>query len=167
MVFRPRRAGLMSGLGLLFLLPVVAGCGSGRGHVYGRVLYEGTPLPGGRVTFRPADPKENSVSAELDADGNYQAVLSAGEVLVSVDNRELEPRGPRDAGLPSGLPADVKKFLGSNKPGQPRPKSRETAPGKSSGRYVEIPSRYYSAEKSHLGFTVQGGEQRHDIELTK
>ena len=82
---------MAAGAGLVLLLPLVVGCGPGQGNVSGRVLFNGAPLPGGRVTFRPADPRQNSVSAEIDRQGNYQAVLPAGEVKVCVDNRELEP----------------------------------------------------------------------------
>ena len=34
------------------------------------------------------------------------------------------------------------------------------------GTYVEIPRRYYYAEGSGLKYTVQRGDQTHDIELT-
>ena len=84
-------------LGLLILAVAVVGCGPNQVKVSGRVLFDGKPLPGGRVTFRPADPSQNSVSAVIDEQGNYAAVLPAGDVQVSVDNSELEPRssGPR------------------------------------------------------------------------
>jgi hypothetical protein len=154
---------LASRLGLLLLLPVVTGCGPGQGKVSGRVLYNGAPLPGGRVTFRPADPRQNSVSAELDEQGNYEVVLPAGEVEVSVDNRELEPSGLLGGPLPPGLPPDVRKALGGAGTDKPGPKS----PVKPSRRYVRIPDRYYITETSGLRFTVERGEQRHDIGLKK
>jgi hypothetical protein len=154
---------LASRLGLLLLLPVVAGCGPGQGQVSGRVLYNGAPLPGGRVTFRPADPRQNSVSAELDEQGNYEVVLPVGEVEVSVDNRELEPSVPLGGPLPPGLPPEVRKALSGAGPDKPGPKS----PVKSSRRYVQIPDRYSSIETSGLRFTVERGEQRHDIGLKK
>jgi hypothetical protein len=50
----------------------VAGCGAGEGKVSGRVLFDGKPLPAGRVTFRPADSRMNSVSVELDEQGNIK-----------------------------------------------------------------------------------------------
>src|SRR5205807_1020611 len=73
------------GASALLLVPILAGCAPGQGKVAGRVLLGGTPVPGGSVLFRPADPKLNSVSAELDEQGNYQAFLPTGEVQVSVD----------------------------------------------------------------------------------
>jgi hypothetical protein len=131
------------------------------------VLYDGKLLPGGRVTFRPADPTQNSVSAESDAQGNYKAVLPAGEVMVSVDNRELEPRSPQAAVLPRELSPEMKKVLGGANPDKPQPKSPENAPGKSSSRYVKIPTKYHDAETSGLQFKVQSGNQLCDIELDK
>jgi hypothetical protein len=155
--------------GLLLLLPFAAGCGSGRGKVSGQVLYNGVPLPGGRVTFRPADPKENSVSAEVDEQGAYEAVLPLGEVKVSIDNRQLAPRGPGAGQLPADLPLspDVRKNLNSGKPDQPAPKSEGNVAKKASGNYVKIPDRYHTVETSGLQFAVESRDQKHDIELTK
>jgi hypothetical protein len=120
------------------------------------------------VTFRPADARQNSVSAELDEQGNYQAVLPVGEVKVCVDNREWEPSpGPIGSRLPPDLPPEVRKALGGAKPDQPPPKAPENAPRRASARYVKIPDRYYDLETSGLQFTVASGEQKHDLELTK
>jgi hypothetical protein len=157
---------IVTGLGLLLL--VVTGCGPGQGKVSGRVLYEGAPLPGGRVTFRPADASLNSVSAEVDEQGNYTVPLPAGPVQVSVDNRELEPRGRQDGAPPMDLPRDVlEKLRGGGKPDPEKRKPPENAPQKPTGRYVVIPNRYYDIETSGLEFTVQRGDQNHDIVLTK
>jgi hypothetical protein len=161
------RPGIGKWFALLLLIPVT-GCGPGRGTVSGRVLYNGAPLPGGRVTFRPADPRQNSISAELDEQGNYEAVLPIGEVKVSVDNRELEPRGSREAMLPAGLPPEVAKKLGGSRPlDQSPPKSPEPAPEKISRRYVKIPIKYHAGETSGIQFTVQSGKHVYDIELAK
>ena len=146
-----------------------AGCGPGWGKVSGRVLYKGAPLPGGRLTFRPADPAQNSVSVELDGQGNYQAVLPVGGVKVCVDNRQLAPRAGGARGLPANLPLSpaLREKLGGGGGDRPAPKSGEKVPRKSSGRFVPIPKKYYTVEKSGLEVTVKGGSQKHDIELTK
>jgi hypothetical protein len=170
MAFARQRARLVCRLGpvALLLVVVVAGCGQGRGSVSGRVLYNGAPLPGGRVTFRPADSAQNTVSVELDKDGNYQAVLPTGAVKVCVDNRELEPVVPFEAPqLPPGLPPGVKKAIGSAKPDKAPPQTPQDAPHKLPGKYVPIPEKYYSVDTSGLQFTVEGGNQKHDITLTK
>jgi hypothetical protein len=139
----------------------MGGCSPAQGKVSGRVVFDGEPLPAGRVTFRPADPRQNTVSAELDAQGNFTVVLPLGDVLVSVDNREWEPRGPRDAELPKDLklPAEAKKHFGGTK--------ADGAGDKSAGKYVPIPTKYYGAETSGLRFTVQGGDQKQDFELAR
>jgi hypothetical protein len=154
--------------GLLLLVPVVAGCEAGQGQVAGRVLFDGKPLPGGRVTFRPADSRQNSVSAELDPDGNYQAVLPAGEVRACVDNRELEPRGPAiGTAVPAGLSPELRRLLGGDKPDRSPPKAPAEAAERPAGRYVPIPERYYDLETAGLQFTVKRGDQRHDLQLSK
>ena len=66
-------------LGLAAAAGVLAGCGPGKGRVSGQVLFNGKPLPGGWVTFQPAVRGHNPVSAEIDRDGNYSAVLPAVE----------------------------------------------------------------------------------------
>src|SRR4051812_12307969 len=101
--FGPGRPGLLVRFVGLFLLLLVAGCGPGRGKVSGQVTFGGAPLPGGRVTFQPADPRQNAVSVDLDEQGRYAADLPAGDVAVSIDNRELEPRAAQ-SGLPANLP---------------------------------------------------------------
>lgn len=153
---------------LLPLLLVAVGCGTRKSKVSGRVLYKGAPLPGGQMLFRPADPKQNTVSAELDAEGNYEAVLPVGAVKVSVDNRELEPAADLSVGLPGNLPFSPeaqKAFKGKPDPAASGAGGENTPPGKPAGKYVKIPSRYYDSEKSGLEFTVESGEMKHDIEL--
>src|SRR5262245_41496563 len=73
---------------------LATGCGAGRGTVSRRVLVGGQPLPGGWLTFRPADPRQNTVTVPIEADGRFTARLPAGEVQISIDNRELEPIEP-------------------------------------------------------------------------
>src|SRR5262245_58048810 len=144
------KAGFPRVIAAAALALAAAGCGAGQGEISGRVLYDGAPLPGGRLTFRPADPAHNSVSVEIDEQGNYRAVLPAGEVQVSVDNRELEPPPPSGGPvLPPGLSPEVKKALSA---GQPAPAAGGGK--KASARYVPIPERYYQMETSKLQFTV-------------
>ncbi|MGL4551861.1 MAG: hypothetical protein ACRC33_11805 [Gemmataceae bacterium] len=147
---------------LLCLL--VAGCGPGEGKVTGRVLFGGTPLPAGRVTFRPADPAKNSVSVEVDEQGRFETVLPVGDVKVCVDNRDWEPQAPLTLGpVPPGLPGEVKKAIGGG--GEPRPAPAEAPKG--SKRYVPIPERYYNLETSDLQFAVPAGGVTKDVELKK
>lgn len=159
-------------MSFLLLLPFLIGCGTNKTKVSGRVLYKGKPLPGGSVLFRPADSKQNSITAELDEQGNYEVTLPAGEVQVAVDNRELEPIADAPSGgLPPGLPAAAREALTKAKPSSPPPDApppaadNSSAPTKPRGKYIRIPTKYYDTETSDLKFTVQPGSQTHDIEL--
>lgn len=159
-------------ISILLLLPFLIGCGTNKVKVSGRVLYKGKPLPGGSVFFRPADLKQNIVTAELDEQGNYEATLPAGEVQVAVDNRHLEPiPDSPSGGLPPGLPAEAKEALNKAKPPSPPPDApppaadTTSAPNKLRGKYVRIPEKYYDIEASGLKFTVDPGNPNHDIEL--
>jgi len=164
-----RWMGFVSRTGVLLLLPAPVGCETKRVEVSGKVvLPNGALLRAGRVTFRPADPRMNSVSAELTDEGTYKVVLPVGEAKVSIDNREWEPRGPRGGGIPKGLPPDVlKKLGGSARPDTPPPPAGESSTEKPAGKYLKINSRYYDIETSGLQLKVEGGSQTYDIELTK
>jgi hypothetical protein len=147
---------------LLLLCPIVAGCGPKQLPISGRVLIDGKPLPGGRVTFRPENPAVNSISAELNEQGLYQVVLPVGKIHVSVDNRELEPR-PSTAGFVPNtvpLPPELRSKIGHSPPASP------ASTPKASSRYIKIPERYYTADSGDLDFTVEPGMQQHDIELS-
>jgi hypothetical protein len=152
----------------LLLLAVVTGCGQARAKVSGRVLYNGEPLPGGRVTFRPADSKENAVTSPVDPQGNYEAELPVGDVKVSIENLFLQQRAPlMGAGPPRDLPLSVeaRQNLGEPKLDQSQPNAGAGSVAKQAGTYVPIPSKYANGDTSELDFTVRSGEQRHDIEL--
>jgi hypothetical protein len=157
------------GFGVLAILLMLVGCGPGEGKVSGRVLFNGAPLPGGIVTFVPSAADRNHALATLDEQGNFEAVVPGGEVQVSVDNRQLQPREPPFRGMPPGVPGGVAQKIAEAKR-QAAPKTAGTAnmaSQKIPGKYVEIPARYYDIKTSNLKFTVQRGNQTHDIELTK
>lgn len=148
---------------LLTLLIISIGCGrSSQAKVSGRVLLDGKPLPGGTLKFRPVDGRANLVTVELDESAAFSVELPVGEVMVAVDNRSLEPKsavapGPRP--VPQGVNPEVRAKLKLDAPKSP------PRPPTNSARYVAIPSKYYSAEASGLGFTVEPGETSHDIGL--
>jgi hypothetical protein len=160
--------GLVSRLGLLLLFPVAAGCGSGDVKVRGKVLYNGEPVPGALVSFRPADSKHNMVTAESDEDGNYEVRLPPGEVRACVDNRHLAPRPTAPTGLPPGLPGAAKQKIleaqKANPPAQAAPVEAK-APEKPAFKYVALPPNVYDMEASSLGFMVEPGGQEHNIEM--
>jgi hypothetical protein len=151
-------------LGLVFVFPLLAGCAPKVGQVTGKVTYKGQPVPAGWVQFRPADPAQNSVTVELKEDGTFTADLPAGEVTVTIDNREWEPRtGGGIPAIPTGIPlspeAKAQVAAAARKEAESRPAAR-------SGKYVPLPERYFDAATSPVKFTVKGGSQTHDIELT-
>jgi hypothetical protein len=144
------------------LVFVVGGCAgsSAKGMVSGRVLIDGKPLPGGNVTFRSTAPNSFPVTAKIDEAGNYpQVELPTGEVMVMIDNLHLKPRPPRGPiALPKGLSPEVVAKMTAKNQSQPPPPPAD-------GKYVPIPDRYPAGSAEDLKFTVQPGEQTHDIEL--
>jgi len=148
----------------------MVGCAPSQVRLSGQVMFEGVPLPGGLVTFRPVDPAQNSVAAEIAGQGNYEVTLPVGEVLVSVDNSALAPRPSVLPVLPPGLLAEMspeaKKAL-KGAQGNGSRASVQSGPGQGGGRYVPIPERYSDADTSNIKFTVQRGVDKKDILLTK
>jgi hypothetical protein len=150
----------------LLLLFCVTGCGGpGPVKVSGKVLFNGSPLPGGLITFRPVDPQLSPVGAAISEEGTYEAILPIGEVQVSVDNRALEPPPAGPTSLPGGLLGELspeaKKDLKMRSTAPAAPKSAQP------GRYVEIPERYYDPDTSMLKFRVEHNGQQHDFQLAK
>ena len=133
------------------------GCGKRTGEVSGEAVYKGKPIPGGLLTFRPADESENSVSYELGRDGKFKIQLPVGEASICIDNREFEPRPATTAAMPPGmnLPAEVVKGMQAS--------SKESS--RVSDRWVKLPERYYQVETSKLKIVVKGGKQTENIEF--
>jgi hypothetical protein len=151
----------------VLLLSLAAGCAARNTKVSGQVRYKGQPLPGGTVTFQPADTKFNTVTVLLDEQGNYEATLPVGEVRVAVDNRDLEPRPapPPQVKLPPTVQEAIKKAKSKETPPASAEDKNPTASVQHRGKYVQIPERYYTVEKSGLTFTVGLGNPKLDIEL--
>jgi hypothetical protein len=139
------------------LLVIAVGCGPRTGEVSGEVTFKGKPIPGGILTFRPADESQNSVSYDLQRDGKFKVVLPVGDVAISIDNREFEPRPATVPAIPPGmnLPPDVIKGMQAS--------SKESS--KVSDRWVKLPERYYQVETSNTKIAVKGGKQSETIEF--
>jgi hypothetical protein len=135
------------------LLVLAAGCGKKEAYdtaeVTGRVLFNGEPLPGGRVTF-VAVKGGTAVPGTIDEKGNYKVQAPVGEVQISVDNSGLDPLKGGRMGSRSLPPL--------KRPGQKEPETLK-------GTYVPIPNKYYDPTKSGLTYTVKSESQKHDIEL--
>jgi len=153
-------------MGLLFVFPLLAGCGVRTGHVTGKVTYKGNPLPAGWVQFRPADPAQNAVSVPLKEDGSFEADLPAGEVEVTIDNRDWEPQeGGAVPAVPRNIPLSPEAKAKLAAAAAPPKKEGEPRSGVKSGKYVRIPEKYYDLSTSGLKFTVTGGAQTQTFEL--
>ncbi len=139
------------------LLCFVTGCGPRTGEVSGEVTFKGKPVPGGILTFRPADESQNSVSYELERDGKFKVVLPVGDASICIDNREFEPRPATVPATPPGmnLPPDIIKGMQAS--------SKESS--KVSDRWVKLPERYYQVETSNTKIAVKGGKQSDTIDF--
>lgn len=153
------RPGLRLACGCLSigLLILMTGCGKGsRGaqhaEVSGKVVFQGKPLPGGRISFVTA--KEGlATTAIIDENGNYKIDAPVGDVKISVDNSALQKS----------------RFGGGPPPKMhhPRPPGSEAEDQPLKGQFVELPSQYKDPGSSGLTYTVKPGPQTHDVELSK
>src|ERR1700722_14087234 len=113
------------------LLTLVVGCKSNphsveHAEVSGKVLFQGKPLPGGRVTFVAVKGGFAS-SGNIDENGNYQVSSPVRDVEMGVVNRLFQKQ--------RGKPA--------NTPHLKEPGAEEAKPLK--GKWVDIPLSYADA----------------------
>ncbi len=141
----------------------LGGCGPSRGNISGEVKFKGKPLPAGKVTLLYQEGRQEVVNGEI-RDGKYQlADVPVGPAIVMVAtikpvaNRAPRPGAPAAAAPPPGL-------VLARPPGAID--AEPEAPAEQLAKYVEIPRRYSQADQSGLKYTVQGGDQVHDIDLT-
>jgi hypothetical protein len=152
---------------VLFPLLMVAGCGNTT-TVKGQVLLDGQPLPGGILSFIPADGNPgNLMTATIQEDGTFvMADAPIGPVKVSIANIHLKPedaegKARRDRGeSPGGRPL-ARFFLRPNAIEQ----IKQQAAAPKIGRYVKIPEKYYNPANSGITVKVQRGGDRVKIEL--
>jgi hypothetical protein len=130
---------------MLGLFVLAAGCGqkypTEYGEVSGKVMYNGNPLPGGRMTYVTVE-GGFSDSTTIDENGNYKIKVPVGEVVFAIDNRTVGDE----------------KFQGPilRRPDSPKPQLLK-------GTYVPIPKSYYGTKTSKLTYQVTNGPQTHDI----
>jgi hypothetical protein len=132
----------------LLAIPLV-GCGPSLGDVSGTVLFEGKPIPSGRVLFMTtSDPPK--VFGGYIKNGTYSiAGVPVGEVKVSIESFAVGPRDTKN--IPKGVDA------------KPPPGFEEVAPN----QHVPIPKKYRDFDKSGLKYTVTVGSQKKDFNLDK
>jgi hypothetical protein len=146
---------------------LASGCGASVGDLSGTVLQKnGSPLPGGIITFYPE--KGNPVSTTIQENGTYEVSnVPVGPVQVAVDNAALKPGGVGPSGgwfgakaaqPPPGALAKMKEA------GKTVPTFEKT---KLPGKYVAIAAELSRPESSGMTAKVEGGKQKLDITLPR
>jgi hypothetical protein len=133
------------GLVLLVGALVMAGCGSARGTVTGKVTMGGKAVPLAMVTFHGKDSQGKDVqrNATTGLDGSYHVTgVPAGDMTVTVEN--VNSAANISVPPPKGL--DIKA-------GDPIPPTA-------------IPKKYLALTTSPLKYTVKAGSQDFPIDLT-
>jgi hypothetical protein len=132
----------------------LSGCGSGKGPralVKGKVIFSKQPVRSGTVSFIGADGRQGS--GVIKDDGTYEVTdAPVGDVTITVTVPEKPMGRIAMPPPPSGMKMPP-----------------EMDPGKGAGpgtQVTPIPDRYKTLEKSTLKYTVQRGDQEHDIEMT-
>lgn len=150
LLLRPLRWGIL----LVALAALAAtGCG-GTGSVTGKVNYNGTALKGGNVTF-VAGAGSHSETASIQEDGTYSIPqIDAGPVTICVETASLNP----------AMKARAPHY--SPPAGQKAPEGLGGSSEDAAKRFTEIPNDYADPAKSKLKYTVKGGTQTYNIELT-
>ncbi|HTU90792.1 MAG TPA: carboxypeptidase-like regulatory domain-containing protein [Gemmataceae bacterium] len=140
------------------LMTAMAGCGNHprsveHVDVSGQVFFEGSPLPGGQVSFVAVN-GGFAAPGIIDENGHYQIRAPVGEVEIGVSNRMLQGNGGLGGGGgPEGMSPRQKKAKG-----QPVQRVK--------GRWVNIPAAYADPHTSGLKYTVKPGPQTYDIKLS-
>jgi hypothetical protein len=152
------------GAGALALALLVSGCGPSVGDVSGKVLQkDGTPLPGGAITFHVEG--KNPVSGIIQPDGSYTARnVHAGPAKISVDTESLNPKakGNPFASLAYKPPKEaIEKMKQEGK------EAFGSVAGKPAGTYVSIDKAFARPETSDLKAEISGGAQHLDVQLPK
>lgn len=134
---------------LLLLFAVGCGGGSSRSaELSGKVLYKNAPVTGGSMTLYIGDA---GYPVTINPDGSYSAnQLPVGEAVVTIDTEALNTNQPAYGGKQGSGMSPVPE--GAN-------------PG-SVGKYVKIPEKYKSPDKSDLKITLKKGKQEKDLTLT-
>jgi hypothetical protein len=148
MMRSPRRTALRFWTFVALAAPALVGCGA-TGNVSGKVSYKDKPLNSGTVTFMAAN--NTVLSSPIAEDGSYSiAKCPAGEVKITVATPPAAP--PMAQGRMKMDPSKMGAPPGASE----APKSATP---------VTVPPDYKDPEKSKLSYTVQKGDQTHNIDL--
>jgi hypothetical protein len=102
----PRLVAQLARILSLGTLSILLGCGEGGNHVTGNVLFQGKPVPVGKIFFYPDSSKGNSGApgwAEI-KDGRYNTAAEGGSPVASGAMRVviegIDPNPPANAESP-------------------------------------------------------------------
>jgi hypothetical protein len=159
----PRLTGSVGGLGALGLvtlvLPLVlAGCGSSKATVTGKISYKGEPLGNGRIMFINQKDPTKAGAGSIQPDGTYTVPdAPVGPATITVETiPTAAAAGGGSVGAKSGELAKPPAGMNMPMPG---------AGGGGGGKYVKIPDKYKTKEQSGQTYDVKAGKQEHDIDL--
>jgi hypothetical protein len=148
------------------VLPVVIlfslGCAKPTGDISGKVTYQGKPVAGGTITFLDAENKQVG-SAILGADGEYSLLkVPAGPVKITVTTPTAPSVGRRSQDSSSQDKPDRRV---KTPPPEANPNAPKWTGGPNKLRLVNVPAKYSKPDQSGLTYTVQPGQQEHNIDL--
>ncbi len=135
-----------------------AGCSRSTATVSGTINFKGAPLKGGTVLFVNED--GTTVSATIGEDGKYTIRnIHPGPVQIAVKTAFLRPNDK--------APASKHPYKLVNPPAdqEGQPIQRGHDPTANAKRFVAIPPHYEELDTSGLTYTVEPGNQTHDLDL--
>jgi hypothetical protein len=126
----------------------IAGCSKPAGSLSGRVIIDGKPVAGGRLSFVSKDGKV--LTFRIDADGSYHAEgVPTGEVTVLVIGARAE-----SGASPKAKDAMAKKLRAA----------KHAAPTATADSPI-VPAKYGDPTTSDLRYTVEPGSHTYDPPL--
>jgi len=152
------------GLCVLLALGLMAGCSqpnpSAPGRISGQVTLNGSPLPGGNITFH-SDGK-GTYRSPIGSDGTYEVTdMPTGSMAVTVETESINPANKPPAYTGSGGKMD--KMAAERMAAEKR---QGASVKSSSGQYKRIPTKYTNPKTSPLTVTIEAGRQVKEFELT-
>jgi len=127
--------------------------------VSGKVTYKGEVVPAGMIPFHV---KSGGIYSYAIAEGMYSGKdLPAEEMVVTIDTEGVNPNKTKPAyGAGQGNQPDMRGKM------QEMGKIPGSAAPATGGKYVKIPAKYASKEKTPLKVTFTKGNNENNFDLT-
>jgi hypothetical protein len=150
-----------------FALAVLPGCAEPVSRVYGKVKYNGKPLPGATVVLMP--PNNRTYPAITDQDGNYEiSGVGRGQVRVAVQVPPPPPAARPQPGQRGWEKADAfaRGEVKSDDAGKKaRPVAPVAPPTPAGPAKNAIPAQYGDPSTSGLSFELKEANQEYSFDL--